>query len=138
MIVACTSSAHHRPESERQYTRDGWRGNRWPPVRTTIAKLGCGLVAPGPGWVGLHRLVQQLAGQVLNLDHSGYEKQVDDRAKQEQAACKEPDQAGDPSAQVEPVQSQNAQASQDPKKIADKGAFHSNTLGSMALGFQLS
>src|SRR6185503_5265255 len=130
MIVACTSSAHHRPESERQYTRDGWRGNRWHPERDTFAELGGGLVTTGPGWIGLNRLVQELAREVLNLDHPGYQKKVDQRSNHEQAACKEPDQASDPSAQVKPVQSQNPKASHKPKKIADKGVFHSNTLGS--------
>lgn len=80
---------------------------------------------------------QQLPREVLDLDHFGDEKQVDDGADQEDAACEQPNQAGNPPAEVKTVKSQNAKPAKEPEKIRNKIVFHSNTLGSGALGFQL-
>lgn len=79
---------------------------------------------------------EQLSREILDLDHAGNEHQVNDRPDEEKPAGQEPQQPGDPPAEVEPVQSQHAEAPHKPEQVRYKRVFHSNTLGHGPLGFQ--
>jgi len=74
-------------------------------------------------------LPQQLLGQVLDLDLAWNQEEIDKGPYEEQAAGQKPDQARHPSAQVEPVKSQNSKAAENPEKIRHCYAFHGNYLG---------
>jgi len=74
-------------------------------------------------------LPQQVPGQVLDLDLAWNQEEIDKGPDEEQAAGQEPDQARHPSAQVEPVKSQNSKATENPEKIRDRYALHGNYLG---------
>ena len=73
--------------------------------------------------------------EVLDSNHGGDDEQVDERPEEEHAAAQEPEQARQPTSEIEPVQSQNPETAFKPEKIRHCCAFHSNYLGIRAKGF---
>ena len=83
------------------------------------------------GWRALGRaaafatgLNDKLTSQILHADHLGDQKQIDDRADEEQPAGEEPEEPAGPAPEVEAVESENAESSQKPQKITNGTAFH--------------
>ncbi len=81
----------------------------------------------------------QPAGGCCFLTDANYAHKLADlwkfRPDHEEPARKQPDQARDPSSEVEAVESQNPQAAGKPEEICNRRAFHSNSLGSWRLIF---
>jgi hypothetical protein len=75
-------------------------------------------------------------GEVLDPDHFRDQKEVDNRPDEENPSCQQPNDACNPPAEIEPVETQDAEPAYEPQKVRDKIALHSNSLGSEAFGFQ--
>ncbi len=68
-------------------------------------------------------------GEVLDPDHGGDDKEVDQGSQEEQPAGQEPDEARHPAAQIEPVQSEKPQPPGKPEEVCHGGVLHGRYLG---------
>lgn len=80
-------------------------------------------------------LDQELPGEILDLDQSGDQENVQYRPDPEQSEGEEPDQTREPSSQIKAVKSEKAKSAQEPEKIGYEYALHGNRLGRISLGF---
>lgn len=65
------------------------------------------------GLFGGHQLVRE----IFHADDSWDQHEVHNGSDKEQAAREQPDQTRDPSAEVEPMQSENSEPAKQPEKI---------------------